>query len=500
MILGSILIVVGVFFIIKHSKGGCSPFGRSRSTVSSSSEHSGKQNAISQSPLVFDSEKALQTKNLVPLVVIGSGPAGLSAAIYGARSSLYTLVFEGKTPGGQLTETTYVENWPGTPKLLGSELIGIARKQAERFGALFVQDSITAVDFSQWPFLLKTEEGHELHALAVVIATGAKPRLLNVRGEKEYWAHGVTTCAVCDAPFYKGKKVVVVGGGDSAIEEATYLTAYATSVTMLVRGPSMRAAPAMQARLKDSPTIKVLYNTSIEEIIGDKSLAVTAVKIYNNQEKKSSVLPTDGVFLAIGHLPNSDVFTQWVTTDKEGYITVASPSQQTSVAGVFAAGDVVDKQYKQAGIASGDGIKAALDAYAFLQAHGYSPSFAQKIEKNYYDAHPDTKSYVLKKIVSVKDFEDIVKKHSLVVVEVGSEFCASCKTLAQALQSVAAQLDDKAAFATISLDKSSQELIKRFNLKSVPALLFFKKGELVSRFDQQLFSKRELYTMINQLV
>ncbi|MBA2307369.1 thioredoxin-disulfide reductase [Candidatus Dependentiae bacterium] len=499
IIIGSILLMLGIFFLIAHMKGGCSPFGGGKSGEASSIGRQGRS-----SLLTFDSTKALHTKNIVPLVVIGSGPAGLSAAIYGARSSLYTLVFEGKTPGGQLTETTYVENWPGTPKLLGAELIGIARKQAERFGALFAQDSISEVDFSQWPFLLKTEEGHELHALAVVIATGAKPKMLSdtqkTPGEKEYWAHGVTTCAVCDAPFYKGKKVVVVGGGDSAVEEATYLTAYASSVTMLVRGPSMRAAPAMQARLKDSPTITVLYNTSIQEIVGNDTLSVNAVKIYDNKEKKSSTLDVEGVFLAIGHHPNSHVFKKWLSLDEEGYITVSSPSQQTTVKGVFAAGDVVDKTYKQAGVASGDGIKAALDAYAFLQAHGYTPSFARDIEKNYYDAHPDSGSYVLTKIVSVKDFETLVKKNPLLVVEVGAEHCASCTTLAKTLQSVASQFEDKVTFATISLDKSSQDLINRFKLKSVPVLLIFKNGKLVSRFDQQLFSKRELYTMIIQMV
>lgn len=495
-ILGVLLSALALFLIMVYMKGGCSPFRwRDTSQLPFSSQ---------RSPLTFDTAQLLTTKNLVPLVVIGSGPAGLSAALYGARSSVYTLVFEGKTPGGQLTETTYVENWPGTPKLLGSELIALARNQAERFGAILVQDSVTEVDFSRWPFHLKTEEGNELAALAVVIATGAKPKLLSdtrkTPGEKEYWAHGVTTCAVCDAPFYKDKKVVVVGGGDSAVEEATYLTAYASSVTMLVRGPAMRAAPAMQARIKESPKIKVLYNSSIEEILGNDKLSVNAVKIYNNQEKKSSLLPVDGVFLAIGHHPNSDVFKKWLETDEEGYIKVACHMQATTVPGVFAAGDVSDKVYKQAGVAAGDGIKAALDAYAFLQARGYSPDFAKKIEKNYYDAHPDTESYTLKKILSVKDFEVLVKANPIVVVEVGAEHCASCVTLAKTLQAVAAQFDEKAAFATISLDQSAPELLKRFDLKSVPTLLFFKKGKLVSRFDQQLFSKRELYTMINQLI
>ncbi len=450
-----------------------------------------------------DMEKAVQVANVVPIVVIGSGPAGLSAALYAARAAVYTVVFEGKTPGGQLTGTTYVENWPGTGKLLGSQLIEQNKKQAENFGAVMIQDTIALVDFSQWPFKLVTEDGHELHALAVVIATGAEPKLLNemrkVPGEKEYWGYGVTTCAVCDAPFYKGKKVIVIGGGDSAVEEATLLTSYAESVTILVRGPAMRAAPAMRARIKESPKINVVYNAEIEEILGDGQ-KVTAVRLIHKQDKKTEELPVDGVFLAIGHRPNTALFKEYVKRDADGYIHLAGPGQATSVPGIFVAGDVADRVYRQAGVAAGDGIRAALDALSFLQKHGYNEKIAKKLERNFYEPHPETAVRPLEKIITMKDFDKVAKEHSLLVIDVGSEYCASCKALLPIVQSVAGQMGDKAHFVRIDLGDEPAELVKKFDIKAIPAILIIKQGKLVARYDQQLFTRRELAAVIQQLI
>ncbi len=451
----------------------------------------------------FDMKKALEKKNIVPVAVIGSGPAGLSAALYTARASLYTVVFQGKTPGGQLTGTTYVENWPGTPKLLGSQLIDINKKQAEKFGALMVNDTIESVDFSSWPYALKTEDGHELFALAVVIATGANPRLLSdtkpVPGEKEYWGYGVTTCAVCDAPFYKGKKVVVVGGGDSAVEEAMLLSTYANEVTMLVRGASMRAAPAMKDRLKAINKIKVMYNTEITQIIGEGK-AVTAVELLNTKDNTKSTLAVDGVFLAIGHKPNSDIFKKYLKLDQLGYIEMHDRSQATSLPGVFAAGDVTDKVYRQAGVAAGDGIKAALDANAFLQHNGFNETVARQLEKNYYDPHQDLPAVKLEHIVTNKDFDALAKLPEPLIVDVGADYCPTCKVLLPVVETVAAQMQGKAHFRQIDLGDNPTELVKRFDLKAIPALLIFKNGQLVSRYDQQLFTKRELYNLVNQLI
>ncbi len=443
----------------------------------------------------FDLSKIEGKKNLVPIAVIGSGPAGLSSALYGARAAVYTVVFQGDKPGGQLTETTYVENWPGTKKLLGSDLIDQNRKQAEKFGAIMANDSIECVDFSTWPFRLQTTEGREINALSVIIATGAKPKLLNIPGEKEYWAYGVTTCAVCDAPLYKNKDVVVVGGGDSAIEEATLLASYAKNVTLLVR-EKLRAAPAMQERLKGFNNIKVMLGVSINKILGDKN-NVTEIEIINNKDKSTSKMPIDGVFIAIGHIPNTEIFKDFIALDKAGYIDLKN-YQETSQRGVFAAGDVTDNRYRQAGTSAGDGIKAGLDAISFLQEIGYNEIFFKKIQDNLYDPDQDTQ-IELKKLVTNKDFDNLLKINKPLIVEVGAEYCTSCKVLLNSVKSVAAKLEDKVNFAQIDLDDEPKELKERFNIKSIPALLVFKDSKLVGCYEKQILSKYELYNLANNL-
>lgn len=442
-------------------------------------------------------------KNIVPIAIIGSGPAGLNAALYGARAGLYTVVFEGKAPGGQLVGTTYVENWPGIPKLLGPELVEQNKRQAASFGALMVPETITEVDFSRWPYVLKTEDGLEIAALTVIIATGSNPRRLSetgtVQGESEYWGYGVTSCAICDAPFYKGKSVVVIGGGDSALEEATLLTAYADKVTLLVRGPNLRAAAVMQARLKEYPKITVLYNTKVAEILGDGKV-VTGVRLEDAQENKNYDLATDGVFLAIGHLPNTALFKNSLVLDQQGYISLKERSQRTNIPGIFAAGDVADPHYRQAGVAAGDGIKAALEAIEFLQEHGFTGPALQKLEKNYYDSTPESDLIDLTPITSSKEFDALVAGNEWIVADVGAEHCASCTTLLPVVRSVGTKLADKAKFIYIDLTDQPKDLIQRFQLTSVPALLIFKKGALIARYDQQIFSKRELYTILTALV
>lgn len=336
---------------------------------------------------IFNIRRALKACNVIPFAIIGSGPAGLSAALYGARSALYTVVFEGDMPGGLLTQTTYVENWPGIPKALGIDIIEGLKKQALNAGAVCIADAIVDVDFSQWPFRLRTKSGDEVRALTVLISTGARPCFLNdsrhVPGEWEYIGRGVSTCAVCDASFYKGATVAVVGGGDSAVEEAIYLSSYADSVFLLVRGTSLRATAVMQARLRSVDKIKVLYTTQVMEIVGDDSV-VTGARVINTTTGEEADIPLEGIFLAIGHSPNSSLFKPWGITDEAGYIVVGPYHQRTSIPGVFAAGDVADRFYRQAGVAAGDGIKAALDAYSFLQACGYNQALAQQVGGQHY--------------------------------------------------------------------------------------------------------------------
>lgn len=456
-----------------------------------------------------DSAHALATlkniKNIVPVVVVGSGPAGLSAALYTARSALYTVVFQGEKPGGQLTTTTYVENWPGTKKMLGTELIAQNRAQAEKFGAVLATGKIEAADLSVWPFKLTTDEGHEINALSVIIATGATPKRLDCPGEEEYWGKGVTTCAVCDAPYFKDKDVVVVGGGDSAVEQASLLVSYAKNVTMLVRGPAMRAAPAMKQRITESHKIKVLYNTEILKITGNnhpgKAKEVTGIELKDKATGKVTSMSIDGVFLAIGHTPNTQVFSKYVATNPEGYIVLPNRSQATSIPGVYAAGDVADYVYRQAGVAAGDGIKAALDAGMFLQERGFNDDLAKALEKNYYEANPDTAVLKLTKITTIKDFTAIASKHDYLVVDVGADYCSSCHALLPLLESTAAKLKDKAHFVQINLSDNPKELVEKLAIKgSIPQVLIVKNGKVVKRFDHPPMIKRAVYQAINEAV
>jgi thioredoxin reductase (NADPH) len=296
------------------------------------------------------------------VIIIGSGPAGLTAAIYTTRANLKTLVIAGVTWGGQLMLTTEVENFPGFPEgIQGPDLMANMRKQAERFGAEFVDDNFTAVDFSQKPF--KISVGDKVYeARSVIIATGADTKWLGVKGEKEKIGRGVSSCAPCDAAFFRNKKVIVVGGGDSAMEEALVLTKFADSVTLIHRRDSFRASEIMQKRVRENPKIKILYNSEITEILGE--MKVEKVKIKNTQTNTISEMPIDGIFVAIGHMPNTAKFTG-IDLDEEGFVKVHNHFL-TNKEGVFVAGDVHDKEYKQAITAAGYGCSAALELQKWL--------------------------------------------------------------------------------------------------------------------------------------
>lgn len=301
------------------------------------------------------------------LVIIGSGPAGYTAAIYAARATLNPVMIEGQETGGQLMWTTEVENFPGFPKgILGPELMKQFKDQAIRFGTRFVTGAVTEVDFSTRPFSIKTDQETFL-AEAVIIATGSSARWLEVPGEQEYKGKGVSACATCDGFFFKDKEVIVVGGGDAAMEEANFLTRFATKVTVLVRGDKLRASEIMEDRAKNNPKIGFVWNTVVKEVLGDGQ-KMTGIKIVNNQTNEESELKANGLFVAVGHKPNTDLFKGQIEVDNvKGYIIVNHPSTSTSVEGVFAAGDVADFIYRQAVTAAGSGCRAALDAERFLE-------------------------------------------------------------------------------------------------------------------------------------
>jgi thioredoxin reductase (NADPH) len=298
------------------------------------------------------------------VIIIGSGPAGLTAAIYAARANLAPIVFAGHMYGGQLMFTTEVENFPGFPTgIMGPELMEQFRAQAERFGAVIHNVDVTAVDFAQTPFRVTSAE-HDYTADAVIVATGASARWLEIPGEARLRGRGVSTCATCDGAFFRGKDIVVVGGGDSAMEEAIFLTRFARRVTLIHRKATFRASKIMAERALAHPQIDVVWNTVVEDVVGDER--VTALTLRNMITGDTSVFATDALFIAIGHDPNTGIFRGQLDLDEQGYI-VSADGVSTNVTGVFVAGDVFDIRYKQAITAAGSGCKAALEAEHFLE-------------------------------------------------------------------------------------------------------------------------------------
>jgi thioredoxin reductase (NADPH) len=298
------------------------------------------------------------------VLIIGSGPAGLTAAIYAARADLDPLMIEGMERGGQLMLTTEVENYPGFPEgIMGPELMDGMRKQAERFGTRIVSSDVTKVDVSDRPF--KVWVGADLYeSESLIISTGASARWLGIPGESRLRGYGVSACATCDGFFFRDREIAIVGGGDSAMEEAIFLTKFASKVTILHRRDEFRASKIMAQRAIDHPKIEVLWNTTIEEVLGDD--LVTGVRVKNVLTDEESVLPVEGFFLAIGHDPNTKIFQHQLDLDSSGYISTEAGSTRTSVAGVFAAGDVVDHYYQQAVTAAGMGCQASIDVEHWL--------------------------------------------------------------------------------------------------------------------------------------
>ncbi len=302
------------------------------------------------------------------LVIIGSGPAGYTAALYAARANLNPLVFEGMQPGGQLTITSEVENFPGFPEgILGPELMEKMKKQAERFGTRFEPSEITRVDFSRRPLQL-WQDDNLYTADAVIVATGASAKWLSIPSEKAYQGRGVSACATCDGFFFRGVDVAVVGGGDTAMEEAHFLTKYASKVYVIHRRDALRASKIMAERAGKHPKIELVLNSVVDEILGDGK-AVTGVRLKSTQDGSKRDLPVKGLFMGIGHEPNTALFKGQLDMNEVGYLTVKAPSTATSVAGVFAAGDVADPVYRQAISAAGTGCMAAIDAERFLAGH-----------------------------------------------------------------------------------------------------------------------------------
>lgn len=303
------------------------------------------------------------------VIILGSGPAGLTAAIYLARANMKPIVIEGDQPGGQLTLTTEVENFPGFIEgINGPELMENMRKQAERFGAEFKRGWVTDVDLSQKPYSLEVSGLGIIETETLILSTGASAKLLNIPGEKENIGRGVSTCATCDGFFYRGKKVIIVGGGDSAMEEANFLTKFASEVIIVHRRDEFRASKIMQNRARENSKISWELNKTPLEVVADEN-KVIGLKVKNNETNEEEVIQTDGIFVAIGHTPNTSFLKGQIDTDETGYINVIAGTTKTNIAGVFACGDVQDKKYRQAITAAGSGCMAALDCERYLEGN-----------------------------------------------------------------------------------------------------------------------------------
>jgi thioredoxin reductase (NADPH) len=310
-------------------------------------------------------------KDLYEVTIMGSGPAGLTAAIYTARANLEPVVFEGPQPGGQLTITTDVENYPGFQDgIMGPDLMNEMRSQAERFGTEVHMMKLTDVDTSQRPYKVTLEDGTEFHTKTLIIASGARARLLGLEAEDELMGHGVSTCATCDGFFFRGKELAIVGGGDSAMEEATFLTKFATKVTVIHRRDELRASQIMQDRAIKNDKVEFLWSHEVVDIEGNKEDGVSGLKLRDNKTEEIKDFPVDGLFIAIGHIPNTEIFKGELDMDESGYILTKPDSSETNLPGIFATGDVQDFTYRQAITAAGSGCKGAIDAERYLEAEG----------------------------------------------------------------------------------------------------------------------------------
>ncbi|ABA24234.1 Thioredoxin reductase [Trichormus variabilis ATCC 29413] len=428
------------------------------------------------------------------LVIIGSGPAGYTAAIYAARANLKPVVFEGfqagGLPGGQLMTTTEVENFPGFPQgITGPDLMDRMKAQAERWGAELYTEDVISVDLSQRPFTVRSEE-REFKAHSIIIATGATAKRLGLPSEHQFWSRGISACAICDGatPIFHGAELAVIGAGDSAAEESIYLTKYGSKVNLLVRSEKMRASKAMQDRVLSNPKIQVHWNTEVVDVFGNGHM--DGVKVRNNKTGEETTVHARGLFYAIGHKPNTSLFQGQLELDEIGYVVTKHGSPETSVEGVFAAGDVQDHEYRQAITAAGSGCAAALLAERWLSANALIQEFhqeptinneletqpvAQKTEAEQeagfaLSATRHAGGYALRKLFHESD--------RLLIVKYVSPGCGPCHTLKPILNKVVDEFDGKIHFVEIDIDQD-RDIAENAGVTGTPTVQFFKDKELV---------------------
>ncbi len=401
------------------------------------------------------------------IIILGSGPAGLTAAIYASRAGLSPIVLSGNLPGGLLTQTSTVENFPGFPEFIeGFDLMERMKAQAKKLGAKLLFKNATAVELSQdgGPHVVRFASGEPLSSRALIIATGSRPRELGGPGEAELRNRGVSYCATCDGPLYRGKDVVVVGGGDTALEEALYLAGLAKSVTLVHRRDAFRASQAMVDRVLSS-SIHISWNSTVHEIHDPAAGRVTSVTLRNTQDGSLTDLPCDAVFLAVGHLPDTALFAGQLNLEPDGSIHLANPpSTATSVPGVFAAGDCADPVYRQAINAAAAGCRAAMDASRWLQSLPLSPTKKEESTMATQIQHLD-----------LENFEDFLKKGT-VLVDFWAPWCGPCRMQGQILAELAEEENFHGNIGKVNVDEA-RDIAVKYNIMSIPTLIVFKNGE-----------------------
>lgn len=450
------------------------------------------------SHVTFSLDQIKNKKNLVDIAVIGSGPAGWSAGLYGARLGNYTVVIDGNMPGGQLTRTSFIENWPGLSRVRGQAAMDHLAGQAKSFGAEELKDTVTSVDLHAWPYTIKTEDGHTLYAASIVVATGSSPRNVNIPGEMEFYGRGVSTCAICDAPFFKNKNAIVIGGGDSAAEEALQLAVYAKKVTVLVRKEAMRASYTMQQRLKAAHNVEILTEVEPERITGVDTVKAVEVRFKKTNELK--VIQTDGFFIAIGHHPNTALFQGSQLLNEKGYIKVHAHTQETTMPGIFAAGDVEDDLYRQAGVAAGHGIAAGIDADRFLRDVGLSGKFRDTLKKGKaYFSDFYVERAEIATLPSLAAFnEQIANKKGIFVLDFAGKNCPSCKAMLPVVESAASRYAGKMTFFKVDIDEA-KDLVMSLKVPKVPYIIVFKDGVRVAFFNGAM-SRTEFFGHLNAIL
>ena len=463
-----------------------------------------RSNDSNHLPSHYQLSNALKQENVVPVAIIGSGPAGLSAALYIARAGMKAFVFAGPVPCGQLTQTTFVDNWPGKARVMGMDLMKDIQAQTESFGATIIHDTVTSIDFKTWPFALQTEDGKNFKAMSVILATGASPKKLNIPGENEYWGRGVTTCAVCDAPHFRKKEVVISGGGDSAAEMVFELAPYVNKVTILVRKDAMRAAVAMQKRIAEYANAAIEYHKEIKAIYGDNQ-TVTAIDVYDNKTQQTERRSIDGVFLAIGHNPNNKILQGGIQLDEHGYVIMQGRSQQTLTPGVFAAGEIQDSSYRQAIVAAGEGAKAALDATEFLYSMGFNTEIGLKLDQNFFE-HFSDEVLKIQEITTNKELYDLVlNSKGLVLLDFYSTDCPGCMHMLPLLEAIALKLAGRVTILKTDAAKVRSTILKELywihdiKVKKTPSLLVFKDGK-IQEINTRLMTKPQLMEFLQKFL